>query len=74
MGTVFPARRLALPGNPRRWRLGWKDMVARVCTNGRPVAWRGKLDVVVSMADGGGIKWPAGQLWHARGRARQPLL
>jgi hypothetical protein len=34
----------------------------------------GKLAVVVSMANGGGIEWPAGQLWHARGRARQPLL
>jgi hypothetical protein len=44
-GTAFPARMLALPSNPRLWRLWWRVVVASVCTTGHPMAWRGELTV-----------------------------
>jgi hypothetical protein len=41
----IPTRMPVLPSNPRLWRLWWRVVVASACTNGSPVAWRGKLTV-----------------------------
>jgi hypothetical protein len=41
----IPARMPVLPSNPWLWRLWWRVVVASACTNGSPVAWRGKLTV-----------------------------
>jgi hypothetical protein len=45
IAASIPARMPVLPSNPRLWRLWWRVVVASACTNGSPMAWRGKLTV-----------------------------
>jgi hypothetical protein len=65
VAASIPARMPVLPSNPWLWRLWWRIVVASVCTNGSPAAWKGKLAV----GGHGGAAAACGAGRHGRVRA-----